>query len=198
MRTLSGRLHLGMEAALVAIIIVLLLTRSDRNCGGSGVAVTGIGTGSPIARASVSSGAPVPVGDGPDAPSPAASRPSSGRTACDVITTGDVTAIIGRPVGEPESTGSKPDSNMCTWDPGAGLVLVQVVPPEFWEPHHAAGYRELDGIARKAYVERNLAGDGYVAGALLDDRAITADVGGPESTPEQAIALVTLAVERLV
>jgi hypothetical protein len=212
----------GFEAVVIVVLLVLLFSRNDGSCGAgasgaAGVGPTGAGAppaspaapgglpdagaggiGAPSATASLGSvGIAVPVGPGPAAPAAPTQRPTTGPTACAAISPDDVAAVIARPVGAPEATGDAPDANTCTWDPGSGLVVVQVVPPNYWEPHHAGGYTELAGIAEAAYVERNLTGDGYVAGALLADRAITADVGGPGSTAEQAVALVRLAVERL-
>jgi len=118
-----------------------------------------------------------------------------GKRLCSALTQDEIGKLVGEKVETGEVSG--PLGSACTWDlPDDLSVMVQVVPPEYWEPHDTQGHRELTGIADQAYVERSGFGDGWVAGAMRKDLVVVADVGG-DDTEKAAIDVLKLTLTRL-
>lgn len=112
-------------------------------------------------------------------------------TVCDAIPVTTISSITQHQVSNGQG-----EIGACNWM-APEAVRVRLYPPAEWEPSGDSGYRELSGIGTEAYVVEGSFGNGYVAEALLADRAIAAIIPADWATEEMTIDLLRAAVESL-
>lgn len=123
-----------------------------------------------------------------------AKGPPSGNDACGLFKPAELDVYIGEPVGAPQNAAM---GSGCQWlaKDGDGDVLIQVVPADYHEPHSLSeGFRKLDGLGEKAFVER--AYDGWSAGTIHGNESVVAMVAGEKASPETAEALLRETIKR--
>lgn len=114
---------------------------------------------------------------------------------CKLFKAKELEPYVGEALGKPENAAM---GSGCQWPAKdeTGDVLIQVVPKEYYEPHTGAEtYQEIKGLGERAFSAH--AFDGWLASALVGERAIVAMVAGETASRETAEALLRETVKRV-
>lgn len=112
-------------------------------------------------------------------------------TVCEALPAATVSEITQHSVSDGQG-----EVGACNWM-APQAVRVRLFPPTEWSPHGESGRREVPGIGTQAYVARGSFGNGYLAEALLSDRAVAAIIPADWATEEMTVELLRAAVESL-
>jgi hypothetical protein len=114
---------------------------------------------------------------------------------CKLFTAGELEVYVGEPLGAPTNAAG---GSGCQWPTkdDTGDVLIQVVGARYHvAPTGAETYKPLPDIGEKGYVVH--AFDGWMAGAIVDDKGVIASVAGDKASPATAEALLREVIKRL-
>ena len=112
---------------------------------------------------------------------------------CKLFSRAEAGSYIGEPVGPPENAAM---GTGCAWSAGeSGEVVVAIVPADNHEPPKAAaGFRKIDAPGRQGFVVPDMGG--WIAGAIVGEKAIRVTVIGKDASERSAIRLLTEAASR--
>ncbi len=114
---------------------------------------------------------------------------------CDLLTAGEVTRSIGKPVKPGESAGSISGCAYKAADGSNDGVLVSRGSRDAWyPPAKEPTYRTVGGLGEKAYVANEMS-IGYEA-VVLSAKGITQVLVAGSKSPDKALALVRIAMNR--
>lgn len=114
---------------------------------------------------------------------------------CKLFKAKELEPYVGEPLGK---HGNAAMGSGCQWPAkdDTGDVLIQVVSKEYFEPHTGAEtYQEIKGLGERAFSEH--AYDGWLASALVGERALVAMVAGEKASRETAEALLRETAKRV-
>ena len=118
----------------------------------------------------------------------------SAHSTCRMFSSAEAGSYIGEPVGPPENAAM---GGGCAWPAtgGEGEVVVAIVPAGDHEPpSHAAGFRKIDAPGEKGFVVPDMGG--WIAGAIVADKAIRVTVIGKGASEASALKLLSDAASR--
>lgn len=112
---------------------------------------------------------------------------------CRLFSQAEAGSYIGEPVGPPENAAMGAG---CAWSAGeSGEVVVAIVPAADHEPpKNAAGFHKIASPGREGFVVPDMGG--WIAGAIVGDKAIRVTVMGKDASEASALKLLTDAASR--
>lgn len=112
---------------------------------------------------------------------------------CKMFSQAEAGSYIGEPVGPPENAAM---GGGCAWSAGeSGEVVVAIVPAENHEPpKSAAGFHKIASPGREGFVVPDMGG--WIAGAIVGDKAIRVTVVGKSASEASAVKLLSDAASR--
>ena len=111
---------------------------------------------------------------------------------CKLYSSDDAAHYIGKPANDGTLA-----MGGCQWTAkdGSGDMMIEVVPVRYNEkPSGSKGYRQLKDVGSDAFVATFM--DGWLAGAVVGDKAIRASVSGSGVSDATAIALLKETIKR--
>ena len=115
-------------------------------------------------------------------------------STCRMFSRAEAGSYIGDSVGAPENAAMGAG---CAWSAGeSGEVVVAIVPADNHEPpKNAAGFGKIGSPGREGFVVPDMGG--WIAGAIVGDKAIRVTVIGKAASEQSALKLLTDAASRI-